>query len=59
MIHNEVLKDHSKSIVIENKVSDIQFSELSDVFFEILKPGDISYTYRVRPAKSIGSSFVS
>jgi len=28
-----------------------------DIFFEILEPHDISYTYRVKPAKDFGTAF--
>lgn len=30
-----------------------------DVFFEILDPPELRYTYRIRPAKDFGVSFVS
>lgn len=30
-----------------------------DVFFEILDPPELSYTYRIRPAKDFGAPFVS
>jgi hypothetical protein len=32
-------------------------NEYNDIFFEIISPEDISYTYRVRSAVSFGSSF--
>lgn len=31
----------------------------NDVFFEIVKPEALSYTYRMRPAKDFGVPFVS
>lgn len=30
-----------------------------DVFFEILDPPELQYSYRVRPAKDFGTPFVS
>lgn len=30
----------------------------SDVFFEIIEPGELGYTYRLRPAKDFGAPFV-
>ena len=32
-------------------------NEFNDIFFEIIMPEDISYTYRIRSAVSFGSSF--
>ena len=29
-----------------------------DVFFEIVEPPDLEYTYRLRPAKDFGAPFV-
>ncbi len=29
-----------------------------DLFFEVLEPQDVKYTYRIKQAKSIGSSFI-
>lgn len=34
------------------------FDYESDVFFEILEPEELSYTYRVRPATSFGVPMV-
>lgn len=31
----------------------------SDVFFEIIDPIELEYTYRIRPAKDFGAPFVS
>lgn len=31
----------------------------SDVFFEIIDPIELGYTYRLRPAKDFGAPFVS
>jgi hypothetical protein len=31
----------------------------SDVFFEIIEPEELSYTYRIRPAKDFGAPLVS
>lgn len=31
----------------------------SDIFFEIIEPEELSYTYRTRPAKNFGTFFVS
>jgi hypothetical protein len=33
--------------------------ELDDLYFEIIEPSDIKYTYRIRQAKTFGSSFKS
>lgn len=30
-----------------------------DVFFEIIDPMELEYTYRIRPAKDFGAPFVS
>jgi hypothetical protein len=30
-----------------------------DVFFEIIEPDELGYTYRIRPAKDFGAQFVS
>lgn len=30
-----------------------------DVFFEILEPPELRYSYRIRPAKDFGATFVS
>lgn len=30
-----------------------------DVFFEIIDPVELEYTYRIRPAKDFGAPFVS
>lgn len=30
-----------------------------DIFFEITDPPELQYTYRIRPAKSFGTPFVS
>lgn len=30
-----------------------------DVFFEIVDPVELEYTYRIRPAKDFGAPFVS
>lgn len=30
-----------------------------DVFFEIIDPEELEYTYRIRPAKDFGAPFVS
>lgn len=30
-----------------------------DVFFEIIEPEELEYTYRIRPAKDFGAQFVS
>jgi hypothetical protein len=30
-----------------------------DVFFEIIEPEELGYTYRIRPAKDFGAPFVS
>lgn len=40
-------------------IADIKEYEYGgDIFFEILHPPDLQYTYRIRPAKSFGGSFV-
>jgi hypothetical protein len=31
----------------------------ADVFFEIIEPEELGYTYRIRPAKDFGAPFVS
>jgi hypothetical protein len=31
----------------------------SDVFFEIIEPEELGYTYRIRPAKDFGAPLVS
>jgi hypothetical protein len=31
----------------------------SDVFFEIIEPEELGYTYRIRPAKDFGTPLVS
>lgn len=31
----------------------------NDVFFEILEPSELEFTYRVKPAKNFGSSFAN
>ena len=41
-----------------NKEEDIEFIEADDLFFEVEKPKDVSYTYRIRIGK-IGSFFVT
>ena len=43
----------SKQGTIQETLSDIQ-----DLFFEILKPDELRFTFRVRLAKTFGSSFV-
>lgn len=30
-----------------------------DIFFEIIEPTELEYTYRLRPAKDFGAAFVS
>ena len=30
-----------------------------DVFFEIIEPEELGYTYKIRPAKDFGAQFVS
>lgn len=35
------------------------FDYESDVFFEILEPEELSYTYRIRPASNFGIPLVS
>jgi hypothetical protein len=30
-----------------------------DIFFEIIDPTELEYTYRIRPAKDFGAPFVS
>lgn len=30
-----------------------------DIFFEIIEPIELEYTYRLRPAKDFGAAFVS
>lgn len=30
-----------------------------DIFFEIIEPSELEYTYRIRPAKDFGAPFVS
>lgn len=30
-----------------------------DIFFEIIDPEELGYTYRIRPAKDFGAPFVS
>lgn len=30
-----------------------------DIFFEIVDPLELEYTYRIRPAKNFGAPFVS
>ncbi len=59
VVYKSDLEDYSKSVVIENKVGEIISLELDDLFFEIESPKDISFTYRVRNGRSIGSEFVS
>ncbi len=49
--------DNTKSIVIMNKHEEVHFFDNDDLFFEIVSPKEVSYTYRMRMAKSIGSAF--
>lgn len=37
----------------------IDRSTASDVFFEIIYPPELEYTYKLRPAKDFGAPFVS
>ena len=51
-------KDGIRTYVSQNGNIDQPLSDLDDLFFEIESPEDIRYTYRIRIAKSFGSSFV-
>lgn len=50
-------KDGIRTYVSQNGNIDQPLSDLDDLFFEIESPEDIRYTYRIRIAKSFGSSF--
>lgn len=49
----------TRLIVAQNGKLDQQLSDFESYFFEVMYPEDIRYTYRIKAAKSIGSSFVS
>lgn len=41
-------------------IADIkQYEYGDDIFFEIIHPPELQYTYRIRPAKSFGIPFVN
>lgn len=58
VVYKSIQNDNTKSVVIMNKVEDLDFAEADDLFFEVESPKDISYTYRIRIGK-IGSFFVN
>jgi len=40
-----------------HKLDEVYFYDNDDSFFEILSPKEVSFSYRMRMAKSIGSTF--
>lgn len=59
VVYRSISKDGTRSFVSQYGNIEQTLSDLDDLFFEVESPEDIKYSYRVRIAKSFGSSFVS
>lgn len=53
----EHMSGHSLTFKTRGSFSDTSIG--SDVFFEIIYPPELEYTYKLRPAKDFGAPFVS
>ena len=51
-------KNNFKSVVSKSGNVDTTLSDLDDVFFEIVYPEELKFTYRSRMAREFGSYFV-